>query len=87
MNIVRPPSFSNYRVLFNELDHWIYIGIGEDIFIRDEYKPYIIIAEKLKIQRENIPSFILGMLLIKAEQKENTILARIKRFFKKVKLK
>lgn len=64
--------------LFEDLDHWIYIQIGDDILHRPEFKFYVDEGKKLKLQPEQIPPFVLGLLFQKKIQEESSSFYKVK---------
>lgn len=67
--------------MYAELDHWIFIGIGEDIMFRPEYKENVALAQALKIKNEHIPAFVLGLLF------EQSKIESKKRLWKRLKMR
>lgn len=55
------------KKLYDDLDYWIYIGIGDDIVKardqRPEYKSLVLIAENRGIHKDKIPRVVKYLLL------------------------
>lgn len=47
---------------FDELDYWLFIGIGDDILVRPEYGELVKEARSQRVKDEDIPAFVLGLL-------------------------
>lgn len=56
------------KKLYDDLDYWIYIGIGDDIVKardqRPEYKSLVLIAENRGIDKSKIPRVVKYLLHI-----------------------
>jgi len=56
------------KKLYDDLDYWIYIGIGDDIVKardqRPEYKSLVLIAENRGIDKDKIPRVVKYLLHI-----------------------
>lgn len=56
------------KKLYDDLDYWIYIGIGDDIVKardqRPEYKPLVVIAQDRGIDKSKIPRAVRYLLHI-----------------------
>ena len=54
------------KKLYDDLDYWIYIGIGDDIVKardqRPEYKSLVLIAENRGIEKDKIPRVVKYLL-------------------------
>lgn len=55
------------KKLYDDLDYWIYIGIGDDIVKardqRPEYKSLVLIAENRGIDKDKIPRVVKYLLM------------------------
>ena len=55
------------KKLYDDLDYWIYIGIGDDIVKardqRPEYKSLVLIAENRGIEKDKIPRVVKYLLM------------------------
>lgn len=65
---------------FEELDEWLFVGIGDDILHRPEYQDLIQVAKDLKRRDEEIPAFVCGVLFERSRKK--SLIEKVKELFR-----